>query len=151
MKLRIEIDPNQAEEVIIRAPAVTHEIRRIEEAVSKIIGQSGEIALKDGDEERFVSYDELLFFETSEDKVWAHTSDDCYFCPMRLGELERAAPLSFARASKGCLVNTALIRSISRSATGVGTASFTTSQKKVYISRMYYKKVRETIEETRLR
>lgn len=151
MKLRIEIDPEQTEEVIIRAPAFTDEVRRLQEVISKTIESSGEIALKNGESECYIPYDELLFFETSEDKVWAHTSGDCYLCTFRLSELETVLPRYFARASKGCLINTARIRSLSRNATGIGIAAFNTSEKKVYISRMYYNRVREIIEETRLK
>ena len=151
MKVRIEIDPGFDEEVIIRAPAITDEVKRIRDALTGASGRSEELAVKNGDTECYVAYGELLFFETSGDKVWAHTSGECFLCPLRLNELIKLLPRCFTRASKSCVINTAHIRSLTRTATGIATAAFNSTEKKVYISRMYYKTVREIIEETRLK
>ena len=151
MKLRIEIDPDLPEEVIIRAPAINDKVRRIQEAILKASERSGELAVKNGDAEYYVSYDELLFFETSGEKVWAHTSSECFLCQERLSELLELLPRTFARASKSCIVNTSRIRTMARTATGIAKVTFDMTEKTVYISRMYYKIVREIIEETRLK
>lgn len=151
MKLTIEITPGAEREIILRAETVDDEVRRIISTVEEASSSSGEIALKNGDGEIFVSYRELYFFEVSEEKTYAHTAKDCFVCPMRLFEIENMLPRSFCRASKSILVNTGKIRSISRSPTGIGEAAFTGSEKKIYISRMYFKAVRELIEETRLK
>lgn len=150
MKLTVEIDKDRPEQVIICAHAVTDTVRRLQEAVDRVLTGGAELAVKKGEQECFLACDELLFVETSEDRVWVHTARDCYACPMRLYELEQLLPRTFVRASKSCLVNTALIRSLTRSPTGVGEATFRSSEKTVFISRMYFKPVRETIEETRL-
>lgn len=150
LKLRIEIDPDLPEEVVIRAPAVSDEVRRLRDAVEQSLRGGGEIAVRKRDGECFLPYEEVLFFETANDRVWAHTAQECYACSLHLNELSDLLPRTFARAAKGCLINTAHIRSISRSPTGVGEATFRSSVKTVYISRMYYKTVRDTIEETRL-
>ena len=151
MKLRIEIDPSGEEEVVIRAPEISDKIRRLQETIDREMKGSEEIAVRKDGEECYLRYSDLLFFETDGSRVTAHTADDCFICPLRLHELETLLPRTFTRASKSCLVNTAHIRSISRTPTGVSTATFAKSDKTVYISRMYYKIVREIIEETRLR
>ncbi|MGI6265254.1 MAG: LytTR family DNA-binding domain-containing protein [Acutalibacteraceae bacterium] len=150
MKLKIEIDPDQPEELILRAPALTDQVRRIRQALETALSRPAEIALRRGDEEVYLPYAALLFFEVSDERVWAHDAADRYACSLRLHELAAILPRGFTRASKSCLINTARVRSISRSPTGVSLATFADSDKTVYISRMYYKTVRDVIEETRL-
>ena len=150
MKLRIEIDPDTPEEVVIKTKSINDTVKKIQEAISGVINKSSALAVKNGDSECYIEYDEFLFFETSDDKVWAHTKNECFLCPLRLNELMELLPRKFARASKSSLVNTAHIRSLARSPTGIAKASFNSSEKTIYISRMYFKTVRATIEETRL-
>lgn len=150
MKLKIEIEDGIEKELILRSPVIDDEVIRIRSALEQITSTSGEIALKTSGGEIFVSYSELYFFEVSGDKTFAHTKNDCFVCPLHLFELEDMLPRSFCRASKSILVNSAKIRSLTRSATGIGEATFAGTEKKVFISRMYFKAVREVIEEMRL-
>ena len=150
VKLRIEIEPGAEREVILRAPTVDGDVRRIRDAIEKAVSSPGEIALKSGDGEVFVSHSEIYFFEVSGDKTYAHTAANCYVCPMHLFELEEILPRTFCRASKSILVNSGKIRSMSRSPSGVAETAFSGTEKKIFISRMYYKTVREIIRETRL-
>ena len=151
MKLKIEIDRGLPKEVIIRAPEFDAECAAIQRAVEKALSSSGEIALRGAHGEFFVPYSELFFFEAGDDRVYAHTSSEVFTCQMRLAELEEMTPRTFCRASKSVLINTSKIRSITRSPTGVGEATFNGTAKITYISRMYFKSVREIIEETRLK
>ena len=151
MNIKIEIGDGKEREVIIRAPEFDDEVRRIQSALSRAASGTGEIALKTSCGEVFVSYSEIYFFEVSDDRTFAHTANDCFVCPMHLYELESMLPNTFCRASKSSLVNVLKIRSITRSPTGVGEAALAGSGKTVFISRMYYKPVREVIEEMRLK
>ena len=151
MKLRIEIDPNGPEEVVIKTKAVTDKLQNLQSVLERELGASGEIALRRGDEEFYLPYRDLLFFETEGKTVAAHTKDEVFLSTMHLNELLVLLPRSFTRASKSCIVNTAKICSIQRSPTGVSVARFNGSEKTLYISRMYYRIVREIIEETRLK
>ncbi len=151
MKLRIEIDPNASEEVILRGPSVNDEIRRLQTVIADALSQKIELALRLGESECYVPCYEILFFETVDRKVSAHTVEHMYFSALKLCELEELLPRTFVRASKSCLVNTAQISSINHSLTGASEISFKRSNKKIYVSRMYYKLVHDIIEETRLR
>ena len=151
MKLVIEIDPDSPEEIRIRAKRSDERLQRLREVLDRELSGPGEIVLKKGEAECFVSPAEILFAETAGEKVWVHTAGEVYLWPGRLWELERLLPRGFARAGKGCLVNTLCISSIARSPTGVGEASFFSGEKKAFISRMYYKIVRDVIEEVRLK
>ena len=151
MKLRIEIEPGAEKELILRAPAIDDDVRRVQAAIASLSENPEEIALKFAGGEIFVPYRELYFFEVSGEKTYAHTATECFVCPSHLFELERMLPPAFCRASKSILVNVSRIKSISRSATGVGEAAFFGTEKKIFISRMYYKQVRDVIEEVRLK
>ena len=150
MKVVVEIDPDGQEEIRIRMREVTPLLKKLQDALQNALS-SGEIAVKSHDGECFLSPDEILFAETAGGTVWVHTASDAFSCPLRLYELETALPYGFARASKSSLVNTARIRALSRTPTGLGEASFSGSEKKLFISRMYFKIVRDVIEETRLK
>lgn len=151
VKVRIEISPDSEEEVVIRAHTLSDEVRRISDAVNSAVGKEMTVALTDGDGEFFIPIGEILFFETDGGKTTAHTADRMYYAPYKLYELENTLPRTFVRVSKSCVVNTARISSISRNPMGASETRFTDSYKKIYISRSYYKTVREIIEETRLR
>ncbi len=151
MKLKIEIDPDAPKEIILRAPAIDDEVRRIQEALERAMATPGEIALKSASGEIFIPYAEIFFFEVSDGKVYAHTKTNCYICPMGIASLAAFLPRFFCRASKSAILNVMKIRAIRRSPTGVGEVSFNGTEKNAFISRNYYKMVREIIEETRLK
>lgn len=151
MKVRIEISDDAEEEVVIRARSLTNEVRRISDAVSAAAGTEATISLTDGESEYFVPVASLLFFETEGGRTAAHTADKMYYTTLKLYELETILPRTFARVSKSCVVNTAAISSIKRNPVGASETFFADSYKKVYISRSYYKAVREIIEETRIK
>lgn len=150
MKLKIEIGPGVPEEVILRAPEVDDRVRRIRHALEEALEKPGEIAVRRNGGEFFLPCREVYYFEVVDDRVYADTANDAYACSLRLGELGDLLPRSFTRASKSCIVNTAKIRSITRSPSGVSEAAFFGTEKTIFISRLYYKMVREVIEETRL-
>lgn len=151
MKLRVEITDGEDVEVTVRCPGITDEVRRIEEAIRSASGRGTSLALTLGKEEHFVPCEEILFFESDSGRTAAHTADRMYHTQYKLAELERMLPRSFVRASKSCVINTACVSSISHNPVSASEASFSGTYKKIYISRMYYKAVRDIIEETRIR
>lgn len=150
MKVRIEISGEGDEEVVIRTHSLTDEVKRICDAVKSVSGGEPSLALSDGRSEFFIPVSSLLFFETDSGRTAAHTADRMYYAPQKLYELERILPHTFARVSKSCVVNTAAISSISRNPMGASETHFSGSYKKIYISRSYYKAVRQLIGTTRL-
>ena len=150
MKVRIEAYPDAEAEIIIRAPVIDDDIRKLRDKIEAALGKCDSIAVKNGDGESYLHFDELLFFESDGDHTVVHTASDCFFCKKRIGELTAVLPRSFVRCSRSCVVNTAKIRTITRTPTGVGTAYFAGTDKRAFVSRMYYKLLREAISETRL-
>lgn len=150
-KVRIEVDPDAEEEVVIRCIELTPEILELKKiAESGIPRDPQALTLTIGDTEYFVPLTELLFFETYEGHTAAHTVSRMYYTDLKLCELVETLPNFFMRVSKSCILNTRAVSGLRRDVTGVGEAFFAGCNKKVYISRMYYKAFRERIVETRL-
>jgi DNA-binding LytR/AlgR family response regulator len=148
-KVRIEIDPDCEEEIIIRCRNMSEEAMRIESVVSAL--EASEMELELGEKLHFVKISSLLFFETDGSKTAAHTVDRMYYTDLKLYELEERLPNSFMRISKSCIINVNAVSSIHKEITGICEAFFRNTPKKVYVSRSYYKPFKEKINETRLK
>ena len=151
MKLHIEIDPSAPEEleVTLRCRRRSAQTDHIEQLLSDALqGNSSPhlLLLTSGDTEYFIPQQSILFFETDgQGKVTAHTVNDIYYTAFKLFELEASLPSQFMRVSKSCILNTAAVCALSHSITGSGEVMFEGSEKKVYISRAYFKVVKEKI------
>ena len=149
MKIRIEICDDGEEEIILRARNRDERISKLEDALYGLVRCSREITLYSGGTEYYVPISELLFFESADGKVFAHTKDAVYTAPHKLFELEDILPSSFVRISKSSIANVGAISSITRELVGNGVITFSACSKKTYFSRSYYKILRDKIEEIR--
>lgn len=93
---------------------------------------------------------DILFFETADSGVVAHTGNDLYEARYKLYELEEILPGFFMRVSKSTILNTTHIFSINRNLTASSVVAFENTHKKVYVSRYYYKPLIRKLEERRL-
>jgi len=150
MKLRVEIDPNANEEIVIKIKEFNDASRSLIDAAGRLLSSAGELEVTDGEKDVFIRISDCLFFDTCDGRVNAHTADGDYVCSQKLYELEKILPRSFVRASKASIVNTEKISSMMRSLTGVTDAGFFGTNKTVSVSRLYYHTVKDTIDETRL-
>ncbi len=147
-KIRLLIDENAEEEIIIRCKAPTEEVFRIQTLLAT---DMRELELSLGEETYFIETKSILFFETVGNKTAAHTKNKMYYTEKKLYELEEILPKSFMRISKSCIANTSAICSIKRELTGICEARFPDTPKKIYISRSYYKAFKDKINEMRLK
>lgn len=151
MKIRIEIDENLTEdEVIIHCQSLTEEVAKIQKAVSEVINASQKLVFYKGTTEYYLTLDEILFFETAENGIHAHTKEDIYQTKYKLYELEDILPGFFMRVSKSAILNTHHIYSINRNLTASSVVAFSGTHKQVYVSRYYYKPLTSKLEEKRL-
>lgn len=150
MRVRIEIAEDSGEEIIIRCRERNERIVDIERALDSALKSSGELALYINGTEYFVPRSEILYFESEGDRIFAGTKSHRYVTTFKLFELEDLMPSYFVRISKSTIANVKLISSIKREVTGNGELTFKGSEKKVYFSRSYYKKLRAKIDEVRL-
>lgn len=150
MKIRIELDEKISEdEVIIRCSELSEEVRNIQRVLSDMLSQKMQITFYKNNTEYYISLDEILFFETEESNISAHTVDNVYLVKYKLYELEEILPKDFVRASKSTIVNINHIYSITRNLTSSSLVEFQDTHKKVYVSRYYYKQLKIKLLEKR--
>lgn len=152
MKLRVEITQEaEEEEIILRCRARTEQIARIERTLEQLMGTDTEMILTLGDTEYYIPIRDILFFETCDGKVTAHTAARMFYTQYKLFELELLLPPSFVRVSKCCILNAAAISALSHNLTGASRVMFRGTEKIVYVSRSYYKILKEKIYDMRFR
>lgn len=152
MKIRIEVDENLLEEeIIIRCSEVNEKVYQIQRFVSDITSKAQRFAFYKGDTEYYLALEEILFFETEENGICVHTLDNVYQTKRKLYELEELLPGYFMRISKSAILNVNHIYSISRNLTASSIVQFQNTHKQVYVSRYYYKLLKQKLEEKRMR
>lgn len=148
MKVRIEIDKDVGEsEVIIRCMELNEEIQRLQRVISDTAFSESKLVFYQGEKEFYLPVRQILFFETSENEVHAHTAADVFQVRYRLYELEKLLPASFIRISKSTILNVDEVYCITRNLTASSIAEFRNTYKKVYVSRNYYKQLKYMLEE----
>ena len=151
-RIKIEVDPDGPEEVVIRCKKLTPDILRLQELLEAGSADAGvrKLSLFLGREEHLVDIKKILFFESADGRVAAHTDKRIYYTDMKLYELEGLLPYGFMRISKTCILNLEAVSWLKREITGPCCAGFAASPKQVYISRMYYRPFCEKLEEMRM-
>lgn len=148
MKIRIEIDENVIEnEIIIKCKKIDNNVINIEKQLKSLKDNNIQIVFYKRETEFYFSLDEILFFETSDKYISAHTKNDVYEVKYKLYELENFLPKSFIRVSKSTILNVNQIYSINHNITSSSTIEFEKSHKQVYVSRFYKKELKDRLKE----
>ncbi len=150
MKIRIEVDNKIKEnEVIIRCNELSEEVKNIQILLGDMLSNKNCITFYKGDTEYYLSLEEILFFDTEENSICAHTIDNIYNVKYKLYELEELLPGYFMRVSKSTILNTNHIYSITRSLSSSSKVEFENTHKQIYVSRYYYKPLKIKLSEKR--
>lgn len=150
MKIRIEVDPNlEEDEVLIRCRCVTEEVVNAQQAVTDAAAGGQRFLFYQGEKEYYFSLDEILFFETDANHVNAHTKDQVYQVKYRLYELEELLPSYFIRVAKSTILNIHHVYAITKNLTGASEVEFAGTHKHIYVSRGYYKTLKERLDDRR--
>ncbi|HAN20873.1 MAG: DNA-binding protein [Clostridiales bacterium GWF2_36_10] len=148
MKIKIEIvDDLNEDEVLIRCGRVDNTIQKIHQYILEQSLLSSKIIFYKQNQEFYFPLDDVLFFETEGEQIYAHTINDTYRIKYRLYELEEILPKHFVRAAKATIVNILQVYSITRNITASSLIQFIGSHKQVYVSRHYYNNLRQRINE----
>jgi len=100
MKVRIEIDEKLTEdEVLIRCSRLDEKAQKVYETLQEITKETKRIIFYKGNTEFYFPLENILFFETTDNCVSAHTVDSIYQTEYRLYELEEMLPGFFMRVS----------------------------------------------------
>lgn len=150
MKVIVNVDENCIEEqVIINCRELNENIINIQKTISAMENQSLKIELRQGEKEFYIDVSEILFFETDNNQVMAHTVNGIFLTGNKLYELEKILPWYFSRISKSAILNVKKVYSITRNLTASSLIEFEGTLKHVYVSRSYYKLLKEKLEEMR--
>jgi len=149
VKIRIEIDDNlKEEEIIIRCSELNDSIKKIQQNIMETSKKTNIVFYKENIE-YYLPLDSILFFETSGNGIDAHTINDIYRIKNKLYELEEILSNNFIRISKSTILNTNHIYSINKNLTSSSIVQFNKTHKQVYVSRGYYKAMRQRLDERR--
>lgn len=150
MKITVEIDENCIEdEVIILCHEFNDVVGRIEKAVSDVTKKETKIKLLKGNKEYYIFVGDILFFESDDSVICAHTVSDIFVTKYKLYELEQILPWYFSRISKSAILNTKKVYAITKNITSASIVEFKGTPKQVYVSRAYYKPLMSKMEEMR--
>ena len=148
MKVHIElIDGLPEDEVIIRCGRVDERLQKIQRFVLDQSRSVSEMTFYKENQEFYFPLDNILFFETEGEYIYAHTASDEYRIKYRLSELDEILPRHFIRTSKSAIVNVMQVYSITRNFTASSLIQFKESHKHVYVSRHYYNALKERLNE----
>lgn len=149
MKIKIELNPDIAEnEVIIKCKHLDNTINKIQQSIMQV-SQKVNLTFYKNNIEYYLPIESILFFETSDNYINAHTIDDVYKSKRKLYELEEMLSYNFIRVSKSTILNIEHIYSIDRNITSSSIVEFRKTHKKVYVSRNYYKSLKQRLDERR--
>jgi len=146
VKLRIElIDESAEDEVVIRCSRVDGNVQKLQEFIKSL--STPKMTFYKNQEEFYLPLEDILFFETNGEQVFAHTANEAFKVKHRLYELEEILPKPFTRIAKGTIVNTKQIYAINRNLTSSSKISFNNTHKHIYVSRHYFKTLKEKMGE----
>ena len=143
MKIFIEHDDGITEpEITIKCNAVDSNLDRL---ISSIRLFANTIGGKKDNATYFINLSDILYFETTDSKMFFYTSDDVYETNLRLYEVEeRFSNTSFVRVSKSFIVNLRKVASIQTETNGRLVAQLA-NKEKIIISRQYVAAIREKL------
>ena len=148
MKLRIEVtDGSTEDEVIIRCSRVDDSVQKLQAYILSM--SAPKLTFYKGAQEYYLPLEEILFFETDSEQIYAHTTNDAFRVKYKLYELEDILPHYFIRAAKGTIVNATKIYAINRNLTSSSQVKFAGTHKQIYVSRHYYSSLKEKMNERR--
>ncbi len=144
MNIRIDLSPEVKDtEVVIRCNKIDDEILKLQNLIFSGNKEKARIVFYKDETEFYLPVEDVLFFETSGAEVWAHTANDEFTVKYKLYELEDMLPGSYMRISKSAILNTAKVYSITRNLTAASMVEFYKTDKTVFVSRSYYKELRD--------
>ncbi len=150
MKVNLDLDPDQNNtQITIHAKSLTPEVEHLYHLLTQESNHPDQIEGYIDDKAYYLNLNEILFFETDSKQVMAHTKRQSFLVKHKLYELEKLLVGQFMRVSKSTILNLDQIYALTRSISNCQ-IEFYDSYKTVYVSRRYYRELRQKLEERRL-
>ncbi|MBP5520318.1 MAG: LytTR family transcriptional regulator [Treponema sp.] len=138
----LEPAPDEDDEIIVKCRFLDSEMSLL---LNQLKNGSSKMNFYKQNKIVLVDKEDILFFESVDDKVFAYTLDDVYETKFKLYELEQILyPKSFFRANKAVIVNLNKIKSLSPAFRGRLEAVLKNDYK-VIISRSQVPKLKELL------
>lgn len=148
MRVKIVEDENRTEaEIVIYCKQRDENVRSIEMLIHSVVEKEAALELFLKGTQYYIPISKILFFETEGNKVQAHTADNMYMTDRKLYQLEETLPGYFLRISKSTIVNVNSVYAVSRNLAASSAVEFQGTHKQVYVSRRYFKLLKERLEE----
>ena len=145
MKISLEPANLQENEIIIRGNISSPEIESLLSFINSA-NTRGKLILQREDEQFFVDYKEVIYFESFDGKVLVHTQSGEYQTKQKLYEvLDTLKAQPFVQISKSVIVNIDFVKSVSAEFSGNYSLKLKTGKEVLTISRKYFKEFKEKI------
>ncbi len=139
MKIRIEVDKEtKEEEIVIICRELNDEIYSIQKMLSETMDKAEKLSFYKKNTEYYLSLSDIIFFDTDENFINAHTKDDIYKVKYKLYELEGMLPNEFIRVSKSTIINVNHVISVDKNITSSSVVGFDGTYKTNFVSRHYF-------------
>ena len=149
--MKIRIESSQTDEIVIRYTENAEHAALLKATIETALFGEAKLPLTDSGAEYFIPQNDILFFDSCNGKVYAHTASHVYVAHYKLFELEELLSCRFVRISKSTIANIDQVIAIRRELVGNGELLFRNCDKKAYFSRSYYKLLEYKINEMRLK
>lgn len=145
MKIKVNKNPANSEtEVQITSAASDERLKELVQLIQGWEATTQTIWVKKRDSNYQLSLTDILFFETNDRIVVAHTVTDIFQTDYRLYELDDLLPATFFRVAKSTIVNLNQVYSLTKTLTG-NVVAFQDSHKEIFVSRRYYKELKRLL------
>jgi len=150
MKINIDLNNDYKEtSVTIKCKKIDEEVLNLEKTLKSYLNKDKSLIFYKDNKEYYFNIKNILFFETDNNTIYAHTTNDAFIVKKKLYELENILPDNYLRVSKSTIVNINQILSISHNFASASLIEFNKTHKQVYVSRSYYKYLSILLKERR--
>lgn len=144
MKITFEPSDSQETEVVIKGDIASPEVASLLQFLGK--KNSGKLILFKEDEQFVVDTAEIVFAETSANKINIYTDNGVYESKQKLYELmETLEAFNFVQINKSTIVNIDCVKSIQAEFSGNYCIKLKNRKEVLTVSRSYFKKFKESI------
>lgn len=149
--LFIKDESQSTKEIKIIYGEESDEVRKLKILAEELNKENSKLEVYMDNSTYYIDVRSIMFFETDDSRIVAHTKDDMFLVDYKLYELEELLPSIFVRIAKSSIVNVKHIYSIEKNLSSSSRIEFADSHKTVYVSRRYYKVLKNKIDEMRNR
>lgn len=152
MKIQfIRVHEQEDDSITISYSTENEIVTKLKKYVEQLNKEHSKMEVYKGEKSYYVEVESILFFETDDGKIIAHTKDDSYESKFKLYELEEKLPSYFIRVSKSTVLNVKHVYSIEKDLTSSSCVGFKNTYKTIYVSRRYYKELKNMLKEMRIK